>query len=316
MNRPPVQKVSSTSRSPLQRRIALMGHRVSRLHPSIKGMLWAMTSGVLFVLLNTQLRVLTLQLHPLQVQFLRYLLAIVVMLPLVARAGVAAYIPKLVGSQFTRGAVHALGLMLWFAALAKIPMAQTTAMSFTQPMFVMLGAYLFFREAMRWERWAAASISFAGVLIIAGPSLAGNGGVYTLLMLASSPVFAVSYLMTKALTRHERTEVIVLWQAISVSVFSLPLAWWFWQAPSVLQWLQFLGAGVLGVLGHYCLTRAFSATDISASQSVKFLDLVWASAMGWLAFGEIPGRYTAIGGAMICTATVWVGLRESRNRSR
>ena len=293
-----------------------MGHRVSRLHPSIKGMLWAMTSGVLFVLLNTQLRVLTLQLHPLQVQFLRYLLAIVVMLPLVARAGVAAYIPKLVGSQFTRGAVHALGLMLWFAALAKIPMAQTTAMSFTQPMFVMLGAYLFFREAMRWERWAAASISFAGVLIIAGPSLAGNGGVYTLLMLASSPVFAVSYLMTKALTRHERTEVIVLWQAISVSVFSLPLAWWFWQAPSVLQWLQFLGAGVLGVLGHYCLTRAFSATDISASQSVKFLDLVWASAMGWLAFGEIPGRYTAIGGAMICTATVWVGLRESRNRSR
>ncbi len=316
MNRPPVQKVSSTSRSPLQRRLALIGHRFSRLHPSIKGMLWAMTSGLLFVLLNTQLRVLTLQLHPLQVQFLRYLLAVVVMLPLVARAGVAAYVPNLIGSQFTRGAVHTLGLMLWFAALAQIPIAQTTAMGFTQPMFVMLGAYLFFKEAMRWERWAAASISFVGVLIIAGPSLAGNGGVYSLLMLASSPVFAASYLMTKALTRHERTEVIVLWQAISVSVFSLPLAWWFWQAPSMLQWLQFLGAGVLGVLGHYCLTRAFSTADISASQSVKFLDLVWASAMGWLAFGEIPGRYTAIGGAMICTATVWVGLRESRNRSR
>jgi drug/metabolite transporter (DMT)-like permease len=308
--------MSSASRSPLQRRIALIGHRVRRLHPSIKGMLWAMTSGVVFVLLNTQLRVLTMQLHPLQVQFLRYLAAIVVMLPLVARAGVAAYIPKRTGSQFTRGAVHALGLMLWFSALAKITMAQTTAMSFTQPMFVMLGAYLFFREAMRWERWAAAGISFAGVLIIAGPSLAGNGGVYSLLMLASSPVFAASYLMTKALTRHERAEVIVLWQAISVSLFSLPLAWWFWQAPSALQWLEFLGAGTLGVLGHYCLTRAFSAADISASQSVKFLDLVWASAMGWLAFGEIPGRYTVIGGAMICLATVWVGLRESRNRSR
>ena len=293
-----------------------MGHRASRLQPNIKGLLWALSSGVLFVLLNTQLRVLASQLHPLQVQFLRYLVAIVVMLPLVARAGVAAYIPKRTGSLFTRGAVHALGLMLWFAALAKIPMAQTTAMGFTQPMFIMLGACLFLGEAMRWERWAAATISFAGVLMIAGPNLAGNGGVYSWLMLASSPVLAASYLLTKALTRHERAEVIVLWQAISVSIFSLPLAVWFWQAPSALQWLGFLIAGILGVLGHYSLTRAFSATDISASQSVKFLDLVWAAAMGWLAFGEIPGRYTLIGGAMICVATVWIGLRESRNRSR
>lgn len=311
-----MQKTPSASRSPLQRRLALIGHRASRLHPNIKGMLWALSSGVLFVLLNTQLRVLASQLHPLQVQFLRYLVAIGVMLPLIARAGVAAYIPKRIGGQFTRGAVHALGLMFWFTALAKIPMAQTTAMSFTQPAFIMLGAYLFFREAMRWERWAAAAISFAGVLIIAGPDLAGNGGIYSLLMLASSPVFAASYLMTKALTRHERAEVIVLWQAISVSIFSLPLAVWFWQAPSALQWLGFLIAGILGVLGHYSLTRAFSATDISASQSVKFLDLVWASAMGWLAFGEIPSQYTLIGGAMICVATVWVGLRESRKRSR
>ena len=320
MNRQDVQKTASasaaTARSPLQRRLALMGHRARRLHPNIKGMLWALSAGATFVLLNTQLRVLSSQLHPLQVQFLRYLVAIGVMLPLIARAGVAAFIPKRIGGQFTRGAVHTLGLMLWFVALAKIPMAQTTAMSFTQPVFIMLGAYLFFHEAMRWERWAAAAMSFAGVLVIAGPNFAGNGGIYSVMMLASSPIFAASYLLTKALTRHERVEVIVLWQAISVSIFSLPMALWFWQWPSALQWLGFLVAGILGVIGHYSLTRAFSATDISASQSVKFLDLVWASAMGWLAFGETPSHYTLIGGALICVATVWIGLRESRRASR
>lgn len=236
------------------------------------------------------------------------------MLPLIARAGLAAYIPMRIGGQFTRGAVHTIGLMLWFAALAKIPLADTTAIGFTQPIFIMLGAYLFFREAMRWERWIAASISFTGVLTVVGPNLSGSGGVYSLLMLASSPLFAASYLLTKALTRYERAEVIVLWQAISVSAFSMPLALWFWQSPSVWQWLGFLTAGVLGVAGHYCLTRAFSIADISATQSVKFLDLVWAAVMGWLVFSDVPSRYTLIGGVMICAATVWIALRESHRR--
>ena len=273
-----------------------------------------MSSGLLFTLLNTVLRALAEQLHPLQVQFLRYLCAVLIMLPLIARDGIAAYMPKRIGGQFTRGAVHTIGLMLWFAALAKIPLAGTTAIGFTQPLFIMLGAYLFFREAMRWERWLAAGTSLVGVLTVVGPNLSGSGGIYNLLMLASSPVFAASYLLTKALTRYERTEVIVLWQAITVSLFSLPLALWFWHAPSWWQWLGFLVAGVIGLMGHYSLTRAFSVADISASQSMKFLDLVWAAIMGWLVFGDIPTRYTLAGGAMICTATLWIGWRESRNR--
>ena len=293
-----------------------MRHRASRLDPTVKGLLWAILAGAMFVVLNTLLRKLTLQLHPLQVQFLRYAIAIVIMLPLIARAGIAAYIPKHIGSQFTRGAVHTVGLMFWFAALTKVPMADNTAISFTQPVFVMLGAWLFFREAMRWERWVAAGISFVGVLTVVGPHLSGSGGLYTLLMLASSPVFAASYLLTKALTRYERVEVIVLWQAISISVFSLPLALWFWQAPNLWQWSAFLLSGVVGLVGHYSLTRAFAIADISSTQSVKFLDLVWASALGWLVFGEVPSSYAVVGGVMICAATAWVGLRESRRRAR
>ena len=304
------------TRTPLQRRVALTRHRARRLDPTVKGLLWIMLAGVIFVLLNTLVRTLTLQLHPLQAQFLRYGGAVLVMLPLVARAGLAAYMPKRIGGQFARGAMHTVGLMMWFAALPKIPMADTTAIGITGPIFIMLGAYIFLHETMRWERWLAALIGFAGVLIVVGPRMSGVGGVYNLLMLGSSPVFAASFLMTKALTRYERAEVIVFWQAISVTLFSLPLALWVWRAPTALQWLGFLVAGVLGVASHYCVTRAFAIADISSTQSVKFLDLVWAAGMGWLVFSEVPSQSTLIGGAVICAATIWIANRESRSRPR
>ena len=304
------------TRTPLQRRVALTRHRARRLDPTVKGLLWIMLAGVIFVLLNTLVRMLTLQLHPLQAQFLRYAGAVLVMLPLVARVGLRAYMPKRIGGQFARGAMHTVGLMMWFTALPKIPMADTTAIGFTGPIFIMLGAYVFLRETMRWERWLAALIGFAGVLIVVGPRMSGAGGVYNLLMLGSSPVFAASFLMTKALTRYERAEVIVFWQAISVTLFSLPLALWVWHAPTALQWSGFLVAGVLGVASHYCVTRAFAIADISSTQSVKFLDLVWAAGMGWLVFSEVPSQSTLIGGAVICAATIWIANRESRSRPR
>ena len=132
-------------------------------------------------------------------------------------------------------------------------------------------------------------------------------------MLASSPVFAASYLMTKALTRYERIEVIVFWQALTVSAFSLPMAWWVWQSPSAWQWLGFGLAGLLGVAGHYSLTRGFAVADISSTQSVKFLDLIWAAAMGWMFFGDMPTQTTLIGGALISASTIWIARRESRH---
>ncbi len=290
--------------------------RIERLDPTIRGLLWVGLSGLLFVLLNTLVRGLTLQLHPMQAQFLRYLAAVVVMLPLVARAGLAAYWPKRVGDQFSRGAVHAAGLVLWFSALPHISLADTTAIGFTGPIFIMLGAFLFFKEAMRWERWVAALIGFAGVLVVVGPQLSGDAGPYNLLMLASSPVFAASFLMTKALTRYERVAVIVFWQALSVTIFSLPLALWFWQALSAWQWLGFLLSGVLGVGGHYSVTRGFAIADISSTQSVKFLDLVWAAGMGWLVFGDVPTSFTLLGGMLICASTLWIAHRESRRSMR
>ena len=287
--------------------------RLARLNPTTRGLLWTMCASLLFVFLNGVMRAVAMDLHPMQAQFLRYLGGFVVLLPLVARHGLAAYQPTNIRGQFLRGAVHTAGLCVWFLALPHLALADTTAIGFTTPIFIMLGAWLFFRETMRWERWLAASIGFVGVLIVVAPKLQ-MGSWYSLLMLLSSPLFAASFLITKALTRYETAGVIVLWQAITVTALSLPLALPFWQAPSAWQWFLSLVCGLLGSAGHYCLTRAYTVTDISATQSVKFLELVWAAIVGWLLFSDIPSQWTFIGGLVISASTLWIARREARRR--
>ena len=294
------------------RHAAVAHRRASRLPPVLRGLMWSTAAGFTFALLNTLMRVLTFQVGSFETQFLRYAMGLAVMIPLVLGAGVRAYIPHNITGQFTRGAVHTVGLLIWFAAIPYITIADTTAIGFTGPIFIMLGAAWMFGERMRWERWLAAAIGFAGVLIVVAPKLNGSGGAYTLLMLASAPVFALSFLMTKGLTRTERPAVIVVWQSISVALFSLPMALFHWTWPTPLQWLAFAACGCMGSLGHYMLTRSFSVADISATQSVKFLDLIWATLLGWLAFGDTPSRSTLMGGAVICTSTLWIARREAR----
>lgn len=298
--------------SPLARLRAVLHARTAHLSPTARGLLWSTAAGLQFSILNSIGRVLTLQLHPMQTQFLRYLCGLLVLLPFVARAGLSSYRPNNLGGQFTRGGAHTVGLVLWFTALPHIPLADTTALGFTGPLFIMIGASLFLREPMRWERWAATAVGFGGMLLMLGPKFSGSGGWWHLVMLASAPVFAASFLLTKALTRTESAEVIVLWQAITVSLYSLPLALPGWQWPGPGQWLAFVATGVLGSSGHYCLTRSYRTADISATQSVKFLDLVWASLLGFMLFGDLPTGATLLGGAVISLSTLWLARRESR----
>ncbi|MEY4713057.1 MAG: hypothetical protein RIS88_2507 [Pseudomonadota bacterium] len=299
-------------RHPLLRRAAVAHWRLGRLPTTLQGLLWSAAAGGIFVVLNALMRQLSLELNALQTQFLRYLLGLIVLMPLMMRAGLASLRPVSPGGQFLRGAVHTLGLVVWFAAVPHITLADTTVIGFTTPIFIMLGAAMFLAEPMRWSRWIAAGLGMTGVLIVVGPRLTGEGGLYLLIMLCSAPIYAVSFLLTKALTRYERPAVIVLWQSITVTLLSLPLAVPGWQWPTAWQWGLFVVCGILGSGGHYCLTRSYVAADISATQSVKFLELVWAAALGWLAFGDTLSGWTVVGGVVICASTLWIARREAR----
>lgn len=208
---------------------ARLAERSAHWSPTTRALLWTMSAGFTFSLLNALMRKLSMNLDPFQAQFLRYFFGLLVLLPVIAWRGVGGYRPKSVKDQFTRAAVHTLGLGLWFSALPKIPLADMTAIGFTTPIFIMIGAYVFFKEPMRWERWLTTVVGFCGVMLVVGPKLSGSGGGWHLVMLAAAPVFAASFLLTKAMTRHETAGVILVWQSITVSLISLPLTLLHWQ---------------------------------------------------------------------------------------
>lgn len=298
------------------RRARVAHWRAGRLDAALRGLLWMILSGLLFSGLNAAMRLVAQQMHPFEAQFLRYLVGLVVILPLFVRGGAGLWRPRSIRGQFIRGVVHTIALSLWFLSIPHVSLADITALGFTTPLFVMLGAVLFLHERMQSARAVAAALGLTGVVIVVWPQLSGQGGLWLLVLLATSPMFAASLLITKAQTAYERPEVIVAWQSLTVSLLSLPLALVYWQWPTAAQWLLLAAGGVLGSAGHYALTRAFALMDVSATQTVRFLELVWALLLGWIIFGDSPNRWTVMGGIVICASTVWIARREASGSRR
>lgn len=288
---------------------------LSAAAPTVRGMLWMTATGILFTVLNSTMKKLSHELDPWLVGFLRYAFGAMVMLAPALRRGVRELWPKAPRLQLLRGSLHAAGMLLWFAALPTVAISEITAIGFAGPIFICLGAVLFLNERMTGARWTAVLVGFMGVLLVLNPFGAGGfSGISNgmLLMLASGPVFAGSFLVAKVLTRHERSEIMVLWQHLLVSLLLLPFAFALWTMPSAEQWALLLFCGFMGAGGHYCMTRAFRVADISAVQSVKFLELVWAAILGFFMFGTLPGGWTIAGGMVILASTLWLARRESR----
>jgi drug/metabolite transporter (DMT)-like permease len=268
-------------------------------------------AGATYSLLNALLRSMSLGMNPFQILTLVYASTLLPILPLLLRRGAGRFRPHDLRGLLLRGAVHWLGMCIWLLAVARITLAETTAIGFTTPLFIMAGAALLLKEPLRWDRSLATLTGFCGVLVIVVPRLTQVSSAYALLMLGSAAVFATSFLLSKRLTRIERPSVIVVWQSLTVTLFSIPLAMANWQSPSAAAWLTAALCGLLTIVGNYCLTRAFSVADISASQPAKFLDLVWACVLGWLMFGDRPQVSTLLGGLIIFASTLWVARREA-----
>jgi drug/metabolite transporter (DMT)-like permease len=93
-----------------------------------------------------------------------------------------------------------------------------------------------------------------------------------------------------------------------------PLAAMTWKTPGLAE-LGWLAAATVGAtLGHYCMTRAYSAADITVIQPVTFLQLVWTAALGYLLFAETPDAWVFAGGTLILASATYIAHRERQQR--
>jgi drug/metabolite transporter (DMT)-like permease len=278
--------------------------------PNLHGMAWLFLSGLIFAVLNMLMRRLSIEYDPYLTQFWRNLLGTLIMLPLFMRHGLVLPRSNNFRLQLVRNIVHTLGLTVWFTALGRIPLAEMTAIGFTGPLFVTIGAVLFLREKVRIRRWLAVGVGFLGVLIVLQPG-GGSIDVYTLIMLGSAPLYAASFLLAKVLTRYDSPAMIVLWQGMLVTVMSIPLAIMFWKLPSWEQFGLLFLCGILGSAGHTSMVQAFKVAEISAIQPINFLTLIWSAGLGFLVFADVPAITTWIGAAVIFAAATYIARREA-----
>jgi drug/metabolite transporter (DMT)-like permease len=287
---------------------------------NLRGIGWMLLSGVLFVGVTGIVRHLGTDMSPIQAAFIRYAFGLVLVIPLLLHLGGGAWLfsggrarGRRLGLHALRGLIHGIGVMLWFYAMARIPIAEVTALGFTAPVFTTLGAALFLGERLRARRIGAVLVAFGGAMIILRPGFQ-EISAGALAQLTAAPLFAVSFLIAKKLTETETSPSIVAHMAIFVTLALLPGAIVEWRTPTweELGWL-FLTA-VFATLMHLAMTQAFRCAEISVVQPFTFLQLVWATLLGYYVFAERPEVWIWIGGAVIVGSASYIAHREAMVR--
>ncbi len=278
---------------------------------TLRGVLWMLAAGISFVGVNAIVRYLGTDLPAAQSAFLRFGFGVLFLLPAILPALRRGFGPGLLRLYGWRGAVHTVAVIFWFYAMARIPLAEVTAIGYLNPVLVTVGAALFFGERFTRVRLLAFGVALIGAMIILRPGLREVSSGH-LAQLGAAMFFAASYLVGKELSTRASAAAVVAMLSLIVTIGLLPIAIWVWVPVTMQQlgWLALVAA--FATMGHYFMTQAFQAAPMAVTQPVTFLQLLWATLLGALVFDESIDIYVLIGGAVIIAAISFVTLREAR----
>lgn len=201
--------------------------------------------------------------------------------------------------------------VLFLIALAHLPIANVSAVLQALPLAVTMGAALVFGETVGWRRWLAITIGFVGVLVVVRPGFEGFS-VYALSALACVVFCAVRDLATKRLPDHIPSLFVSTTTAIIVTVCGLVLVgpmggWTPMEAASV---LRLAGASVLLLFGYNFIIMAMRTGEISFIAPFRYTALLWAIALGYLVFADVPDLPMIIGSGLIVGSGLYALYRE------
>jgi drug/metabolite transporter (DMT)-like permease len=281
----------------------------------LAGALWMLAAGLCFVGVNAGVKHVGPDIPAAQSAFVRYALGLVFLLPVLPALRAAPLTQGDVTLFATRGAVHTLGVILWFHAMIHIPLAEVTAMGYLSPVYITIGAALFLGERFALRRALAVAAALAGALMVLRPGFReiSEGHVA---MLGNAVMFATSYLIAKRMTDRTSPTVVVAMLSITVAIGLAPFAAAVWVPITLPQvgWLFLVAA--FATAGHYAMSLAFGAAPITVTQPVTFLQLLWATLLGALAFGEPADGWVIAGGVTIMGAVSFITWREAVLRRR
>jgi len=221
------------------------------------------------------------------------------------------------GRQITRATCLLAVTFFNIAALQVMPLAETTAIVFAAPLMVTLMAGPLLGERIGPLRWVAVVTGFVGVLLIARPggALVAEG---VALALGAAVSYAAYQILTRQLSPTETPVNMLFYTAlVGTGVTSLALPWlWEGPMPGPLDALLIASLGIYGGCGHFLLIRAFRDAPASMLSPILYVQLLWATLIGWFGFGQLPDGWGLVGILTIGGAGVLIAIDGRRAAQR
>jgi drug/metabolite transporter (DMT)-like permease len=274
------------------------------------GIFWMFVTGLNFIAVTAIVKHIGTDLPAAQSAFLRYFLGLVFLIPMLRPLLAARLTRRQLALFGLRGAVHTIGVALWFYAMARITMAEVTALNYLNPVYVTIGAALFLGERLALRRLTAIVAAVLGAALILRPGFRELGDGH-MAMLVTALAFGASYLLAKRLSGEVGAAAIVAMLSITVTIGLAPLAVAVWVPPTLSQLGWIFLVACFATAGHYTMTLAFAAAPVTVTQPVTFLQLVWSVLLGWALFGEAIDAWVVAGGTLILAAVSFITWREA-----
>jgi drug/metabolite transporter (DMT)-like permease len=217
------------------------------------------------------------------------------------------------GLQVFRGLITLASMLCGFSALIHIPLAQATAISFSQVLFVTIAAVLILKERVDRARWIATGFGFVGVLIMLNPSADGTN-LWALIAVGGALFGAGITISVRMLGTSERTETILIYQGLVLMVVLAWPAYALWVWPTAEQWFWLVLLSLFGTAGQWLITKAYQVGEAAALAPLDFSRLLLAAFTGYVFFAEVPRLATLFGAAIVIGATLYTMRRNARGR--
>jgi drug/metabolite transporter (DMT)-like permease len=268
-------------------------------------------AAVCFSLLDTTAKYLSLFMSTLQVVWARYVgaavLAFLVSNPWTRPDLLRSARP---GLQLMRSALLLVSTLFNFTALRYLQLDEAIALAFSMPFFVAALSGPILGEWVRWRRWAAITVGFLGVVVIARPG-PGTFQPAALLSLGAAMCYALYAISTRLLARTDSNETTLFYSNLVGATALIPVMPFLWTTPTEpLVIALMVASGAMGSLGHFFLIAAHRLAPAPALSPFIYTELIWVIALGYLVFGDLPNRFTILGCLIIVGSGLYLLHRE------
>ena len=282
---------------------------------NIQAIFWMVVTTLLFAIVTGIVRYIGSDIPAPVAAFIRYIISTIFFIPLIVKMFILERNKNNIQFYWARGLAHGVGVILWFFAMARIPVSEVTAIGYITPIFVSIAAFIFLKEKFSISIIGALAICMIGMIIIIKPTASGIA-TGQLSMVIATLFFAASYILAKKLSSTESTLEILIALNFIVTLTLAPFAIVFWVTPSFQEVLFLSIVALFATAGHFTMTMALKLAPITITQPISYVQIVWASCIGFIFFGETIGLWFSIGASLIILSSLYVTYTSSSKKNK